>query len=93
MNKEIAETIIVEALLALTNFEKTGSRKEFKEWQEKWKEELDLIHRKEKISKELNNIELDFIYFDTENVENLSIDVEDARKLYIDKEEKNNGNV
>ena len=54
MNKEIAETIIVEALLALTNFEKTGSRKEFKEWQEKWKEGLDLIHRKEKISKELN---------------------------------------
>jgi len=39
------------------------------------------------MSKDLNNIELDFIYIDVENIENFSIDIENARKLYIDKEE------
>jgi len=40
------------------------------------------------MSKDLNNIELDFIYIDVENIENFSIDIENARKLYIDKEEE-----
>jgi len=47
LDNSIYDIMIEEALLALFDFRKTGSRDGFKKWQEKWKKELDLISKEE----------------------------------------------
>jgi len=44
INKWTKQAIMFDAFIALDDYDKTGNREGFKEWQKKWEKELDLIN-------------------------------------------------